>query len=104
MTLVGTALNSVGENVQLTCLATPFLQTSSHYKTSCFTDVTLSNVSCNLPRFDDHMRLKEQFHWPLRHKLQDRCYTAHCIKNSLQPLRKVKLKTRSDRKSSNFSF
>ena len=45
------------------CLATPFLQTSSHYETSCFTSVTLNNVSCNLPRFDDHMRLKERFHW-----------------------------------------
>ena len=46
-----------------TCLATPFLQTFSHYETSCFTSVTLNNVSCNLPRFDDHMRLKERFHW-----------------------------------------
>ena len=46
-----------------TCLATPFLQTLSHYETSCFTGVTLSNVSINLSRFDDHMRLKEQFHW-----------------------------------------
>ena len=24
---------------------------------------TLSNVSCNLSRFDDHMRVKEHFHW-----------------------------------------
>ena len=39
------------------CLATPFsLQTFSHYETSCFTGVTLSNVSCNLSRFDDHMK------------------------------------------------
>ena len=77
-----------------TCLATPFLQTFSLYKASYFTSVKLSNVSCNLSRFDDHMRLKEHFHWchkPLRHKLQDRCYTAQCLKNSLQPLRKVEL-------------
>ena len=35
-----------------TCLTTPFLQTFSHYEISCFTGVTLSNVSCNLSRFD----------------------------------------------------
>ena len=46
------------------CLATPFsLQTFSHYETSCFTGVTLSNVSCNLSRFDDHMKLNEHVHW-----------------------------------------
>ena len=28
-----------------------------------YTGVTLSTVSCNLPRFDDHTRLKEHFHW-----------------------------------------
>ena len=48
-----------------TCLATPFLQTFSHCETSRFTGVTLSNVSCNLSRFDDHdhIGLKEHFHW-----------------------------------------
>ena len=40
-----------------TCLATPFLQTFSPYKTGCFRSVTLSNFSCNLSRFDDHMKL-----------------------------------------------
>ena len=63
-----------------TCLATPFLQTFSRYETSCFTGVTLSNASCNVSRFDDHMRLKKHFHWPVpqtvRHKLQNGCYTA----------------------------
>ena len=48
-----------------TCLATPFLKTFSRYETSRFTDVTLSNVSCNLSRFHDDMRLKEYFHWLL---------------------------------------
>ena len=42
-----------------TCLATPFLQTFSHYETSCFTGVTLSNVSCKLSCFDDQMKLIE---------------------------------------------
>ena len=41
-----------------------------------FTGVTLINVSCNLCSFDDHMMLKEPFHWlvpqTLQHKLQDR--------------------------------
>ena len=46
-----------------TCFVTPFLQTFSHYETGCFTGLTLSNVSCNLSRFDDHMRLKKYFHW-----------------------------------------
>ena len=48
-----------------TCLAMPLIQMLSHYETSGFTGVTLSNVSCNLSlhHFDDHMRLKEYFHW-----------------------------------------
>ena len=42
-----------------------FLQTFSHYKLNkLFYTHYLSNVSCNLFRFDDdHMRLKEHFHW-----------------------------------------
>ena len=46
-----------------TCLATTFLQTFSRYERSCFTGVTLSNVSCNLSRFDDHMKLKKHDDW-----------------------------------------
>ena len=44
---------------------------------------TVSNVSCNLFRFDDHMRLKEHFHWlvpQMLHELQDRCFTAQMLK------------------------
>ena len=66
------------------------IQTFSHYETNCFTNVTLSNVSCNLSRFCDQKGSKEPFHW-LRHKLQNRCYTAQWLKHSLQPLRKVEL-------------
>ena len=63
-----------------TCLATPFLQTLSHYETSCFTGVTLSNVSINLSRFDDHMRIKEQFHWlvPQTVAIQVAAQMLHC--------------------------
>ena len=73
--------------------ATPFLQTFSHYETSCFAGVTLNNVSCDLSRFDDHMRLQEHFHWLVPQTVakqeQDRCYTAQCLKKLLQPFRKV---------------
>ena len=31
--------------------------------TCCLNRVTLGSVSCNLSRFDDHMTLKEHFHW-----------------------------------------
>ena len=78
-----------------TCLATPFLQTFSHYETSRFTGVTLNNVSCNLCLFDDHLRLKEHFHWlaPQTVATQVAGEMLHCamFKNSLQPLRKVEL-------------
>ena len=49
--------------VRLVSSATPFLQTFSYYETNCFTSVTLSNISCNLSRFDDHVRLQERFLW-----------------------------------------
>ena len=76
------------------CLATPFLQTFSQYETNCFTGVTLSNVSCNLSRFDDLINLEKHFPAGLETssalnvalagaenrcdtcKLQHRCFTA----------------------------
>ena len=67
----------------------------SHYDISCFTGVTLSNVSCNLSRFDEHMRLREHFHCLVLQTVATKVVgqMLHCAmpKNSLQPLRKVEL-------------
>ena len=63
-----------------TCFATPFLQTFSHYERSRFTGVTLSNASCNLSRFNDHMNLKEHFHWLVPQRVATRVagQMLHC--------------------------
>ena len=57
--------------------------------------VTLCNVSCNLSRFDDHMRLKEHFHWlvPQTVATQVAGQMLHrpMLKNSLQPMQKAEL-------------
>ena len=82
-------------NFRATCLAKPFLKTFSHYETSCFTGVKLGNVSFNLSRFDDHMRLTEHFHWLVRQTVATHVagQMLHCtmLKNSLQLLRKIEL-------------
>ena len=78
------------------CLARPFLKMFSLYEISCFTGVTLSNVSFNLSRFDDHhMTLNEHFHWlaPQSVATQVAGHMLHCamLKTSFPPLRKVEL-------------
>ena len=61
-----------------------------------FTGVTLSNLSCNLSRFDDHVRLKKHFYWlvPQTVASQVAGQMLHCgmlKRNSLQPCWKVQL-------------
>ena len=92
-------LPSVSANQHLVILPSTVISTNVFtLRNKLFTGVTLSNVSINLSRSDDHShtRLKDHFHRLVPQTVaiqQGRCYTAQCLKNSLQPWRKVEIKS-----------